>query len=118
MPNKQAGTVVETFIRIVNSIFYDLKSFTANNDAEFADYEEVAKITDDSGYLAKLYWSSNRGLNGYINGLIKRFLSKGTNLNEVSHEYIPKIKYISSTHVVDLIFGIIRMIDEIMPITH
>ncbi|WP_223823865.1 IS30 family transposase [Candidatus Enterovibrio escicola] len=31
MPNKQAGTVVEKFIDIVNSTFYDFKTLTLDN---------------------------------------------------------------------------------------
>ncbi|WP_150148117.1 hypothetical protein [Candidatus Enterovibrio escicola] len=71
--NKQADTVVETFIEIVNPTFYVFRTFTSNNNTEFTGHEEIAKITATDFYFAKPYRSSDWGLNEHTNGLIKNF---------------------------------------------
>ncbi|WP_150137829.1 hypothetical protein [Candidatus Enterovibrio escicola] len=47
--------------------------------------------------LPDLNRSSSWGLNEHTNGLIRRFLPKGTDFNEVSNEGIAKIEYILNT---------------------
>ncbi len=85
MLNKQVRTLVETFIEIINSTFYDFKTHTSNNSTELTDYEEIAAITDGDFYFARSYRSNDRGLNKHNNDLIMRFLSKERDSNEVSN---------------------------------
>ena len=94
MPNKLAETVVKTFIDVVNTTFYEFKTITADNGTEFAGHEEIARITGADVYFARPYRSCDRGLNEHTNGLIRRFLPKGTDFNEVSDEEIAKIEFI------------------------
>jgi IS30 family transposase len=93
MPNKLADTVVKTFLDVVNNTFFDFKTITADNGTEFAGHEEIARITGSDVYFARPYRSSDRGLNEHTNGLIRRFLPKGTDFNEVSEEEIAKIEF-------------------------
>ncbi|PCS21503.1 hypothetical protein BTN49_3043 [Candidatus Enterovibrio escicola] len=53
----------------------------SDNDIKFAGYEEVAKITDANFYFAKPHRLSDWELNEQINGLVRRFLSKGIDFN-------------------------------------
>ncbi|MEZ9933835.1 MULTISPECIES: IS30 family transposase [unclassified Vibrio] len=66
------------------STFYEFKTITADNGTEFAGHQEVAKITNADFYFAKQYNAWERGLNEHTNGLIRRFLPKVTDFNEVS----------------------------------
>ncbi|WP_190322129.1 hypothetical protein [Candidatus Enterovibrio escicola] len=66
---------------IVNSTFHDSKTIMSDNDIKFAGYEEVAKITDANFYFAKPHRLTDWELNEQINGLVRRFLSKGIDFN-------------------------------------
>lgn len=94
MPNKLAETVVDTFRDVVKTTFYDFKTLTADNGGEFAGHEEIAQITGADVYFARPYRSSDRGLNEHTNGLVRRFLPKGTDFNDVSEEEISRIEFI------------------------
>ncbi|WP_418312547.1 IS30 family transposase [Piscirickettsia salmonis] len=83
MPNKQAKTVINTFMNVVGSTFFDFKTITSDNGTEFAGHEAISKITEADFYFARPYRSCDRGLNEHTNGLIRRFLPKGTDFNEI-----------------------------------
>ncbi|ALB23981.1 hypothetical protein Psal006b_00377 [Piscirickettsia salmonis] len=44
MPNKQAKTVINTFMNVVGSTFFDFKTITSDNGTEFAGHEAISKI--------------------------------------------------------------------------
>ncbi len=83
----------------------------SDNDTEFAGHEEVAKIINADFYFCRPYWSSDRELNEKTNGLIKRFLPKGTDFNEVSNEAITKIGHILNTRGIDFLMIFFRVFD-------
>ncbi len=97
MPNKQAKTVINTFMNVVGSTFFDFKTITSDNGTEFAGHEAISKITEADFYFARPYRSCDRGLNEHTNGLIRRFLPKGTDFNEVSDKEIAKIEHTLNT---------------------
>ncbi len=66
------------------------KTITSDNGTEFAGHEAISKITEADFYFARPYRSCDRGLNEHTNGLIRRFLPKGTDFNEVSDKEIAK----------------------------
>nr|WP_246868222.1 IS30 family transposase [Piscirickettsia salmonis] len=82
MPNKQAKTVINTFMNVVGSTFFDFKTITSDNGTEFAGHEAISKITEADFYFARPYRSCDRGLNEHTNGLIRRFLPKGTDFRK------------------------------------
>ncbi|WP_162039103.1 hypothetical protein [Piscirickettsia salmonis] len=63
MPNKQAKTVINTFMNVVGSTFFDFKTITSDNGTEFAGHEAISKITEADFYFARPYRSCDRGLN-------------------------------------------------------
>ena len=93
MPNKLADTVVKTFEDIVKTTFYDFITITSDNGTEFAEHEKIAEVTGADFYFARPYKSCDRGLNEHTNGLIRRFLPKGTDFSLVSDEEISKIEH-------------------------
>ena len=95
--NKSANAVIEGFEDVISSTFYDFKTITADNGTEFAGHETITQMTDADFYFAKPYSSWERGLNEHTNGLIRRFLPKGTDFNKVSEEEIARIEHILNT---------------------
>ncbi|QNR81923.1 IS30 family transposase (plasmid) [Piscirickettsia salmonis] len=70
---------------------------TSDNGTEFAGHEAISKITEADFYFARPYRSCDRGLNEHTNGLIRRFLPKGTDFNEISDKEIAKIEHTLNT---------------------
>lgn len=97
MPNKLADTVVKAFTDIVNTTFHEFKTITSDNGTEFADHEQIARITGADFYFARPYCSSDRGLNEHTNGLIRRFLPKGTDFTLITDEEIARIEHTLNT---------------------
>ena len=97
LKSKSAEAVIEGFKNVHQSTFYEFKTITADNGTEFAGHEEITKITGADFYFAKPYSSWERGLNEHTNGLIRRFLPKGTDFDEVSDEELAKIEHILNT---------------------
>lgn len=64
------------------------KSITADNGSEFAELATLESKTDAKVYFAHPYTSSERGTNERHNGLIRRFIPKGKDLNQYSTETI------------------------------
>lgn len=95
--SKSAEAVIEGFKDVHQSTFYEFKTITADNGTEFAGHQEVAAITKADFYFAKPYSSWERGLNEHTNGLIRRFLPKGTDFNDISDQELSRIEHILNT---------------------
>lgn len=64
------------------------KSITSDNGAEFSELSNIEKESATKVYFAHPYCSGERGSNERHNGLIRRFIPKGKNLNDYSVEKI------------------------------
>ena len=93
MASKSSETVIETFRHIVGSTFFDFKTITSDNGTEFSRHEDISKLTGADFYFARPYRSCDRGLNEHTNGLIRRFLPKGTDFNDISDKEIAHIEH-------------------------
>jgi IS30 family transposase len=65
------------------------KTLTLDNGKEFAEHEQLAADTSLKVYFAKPYCAWQRGCNEHINGLIRQFFPKGTDLAR-----IPKTRFL------------------------
>jgi len=66
------------------------KSITMDNGLEFVKHEELKKLGIDT-YFADPYCSCQRGTNEYHNGVLRRYLPKGTNFNGLTQEDLDDI---------------------------
>ena len=57
-----------------------VETVTADNGAEFHDYERVERMTGAAFYFARPYHSWERGSNENANGLIRQYLPKGVSM--------------------------------------
>ncbi len=68
------------------------KSMTYDNGIEMARHEIITKNTGMKIYVASPYSFWERGTNENTNGLIRRYLPKGTNFNEINPKKLQNIQ--------------------------
>jgi transposase, IS30 family len=64
------------------------KTMTSDNGKEFARFDLIAKELNLDYYFANPYSSWERGSNENLNGLIRQYIPKGTDLNTVTDDYV------------------------------
>lgn len=73
------------------------KSMTTDNGHEFLNYENIEKSKINSKerrtevYYTDPYSSWQKGMNENCNGILRRFIPKGTDLEKISKEKLEKI---------------------------
>lgn len=73
------------------------KSMTTDNGHEFLDYNKIEKSKEDRRrkrtkvYYTDPYSSWQKGMNENCNGILRRFIPKGTDLNRIKKEELEKI---------------------------
>ena len=75
----------------LNSIL-PIKTLTSDNGTEFANHKSISTNIGCDFYFARPYCSGDRGLNENTNGLIRRYLPKGTNFDTISDDTIRQIE--------------------------
>ena len=64
---------------------------TYDNGREFAYHEEIARELTAEGFFAHPYHSWERGLNENTNGLIRQYVPKGKDIDDLSDEDVAEI---------------------------
>lgn len=97
----QDGTIVESNKAVINRLGSlpkeYLKTFTLDRGSENLGYEEIEAALKLKCYYAHAYHSWERGSNENLNGLIRRFLPKKTDFQNISNEEIKTIEYLLNT---------------------
>lgn len=65
-----------------------LKTITSDNGKEFAEHKIISEALGINFYFAHPYHSWERGSNENLNGLIRQYIPKKTNFDELTDEYI------------------------------
>lgn len=58
----------------------------------YAHHQNISKTLECDFYFARPYKSCDRGLNEHTNGLIRKYLPKGTNFDKITIEEIESIQ--------------------------
>ncbi len=88
---KNAMELAKAVVRLM-APFKDLVlSITSDNGTEFAMHKYIAKKLQTEFYFAHPYSSWERGLNEYTNRLIRQYIPKKTDFNEVNNQQIKNI---------------------------
>jgi len=70
-----------------------VKTITFDNGTEFSEHQTIAKHLGISIYFADPYSAYQRGSNEQVNGLIRRYLPKGTPFSTLSQERLDEITH-------------------------
>ena len=91
--NRKSITVTREFAHyLLKHPQYLRKTMTYDNGLEMANHKWLTKKTGMDIYFAHPYSSWERGTNENTNGLIRRFLPKGTDFNKISAEQLKEIE--------------------------
>ena len=82
-------------IKVIPSPY--LKTLTRDRGVENLDYKTIEKKTGIKVYFAHAYCSQERGSNENLNGLIRRFFPKKTDLAKITDEELFKVEYLLNT---------------------
>lgn len=89
---KQAGEVAAAVVEALLDMPVPwVRTITFDNGTEFAQHEQMARQLPVAVYFADPYAACQRGRNENTNGLIRRFLPKGTDFTTISQEQLDRI---------------------------
>lgn len=90
--SKRAGEVCQAIIDTLRERPISwVKSITFDNGTEFTEHEIIAEQLGVSVYFADPYSAYQRGSNEQVNGLLRRYLPKGTPFKELSQQQLDRI---------------------------
>ena len=89
---KQADGIAQDIIDALQDLPISwVKTITFDNGTEFARHEDMAKVLPVDIYFAAPYSSYQRGTNENTNGLIRRYLPKGTSFKPLTQHELDQI---------------------------
>lgn len=89
---KEAALVVAATLEKMKDLPHKVETITFDNGKEFARHQEISIALTACCYFAQPYHSWERGLNEHTNGLVRQFIPKRANINEVPDEFIEQVQ--------------------------
>ena len=89
--NKTSRAVTDAICDYLKPYQERVLTLTYDNGREFAYHEEIARELTAEGFFAHPYHSWERGLNENTNGLIRQYIPKGKDIDDLSDEDVAKI---------------------------
>lgn len=91
VPKVNAKNVTQAMIDLLHTVTPKrVRTLTPDRGTEFAGYREVGKELGISVYFPDPHAPQQRGTNENINGLIREYFPKGTDLDELTDQDIAK----------------------------
>ena len=90
--SKQASEVSTALIEMLTPMKPILHTITSDNGKEFAYHKDVSSALNADFYFANPYHSWERGLNEHTNGLIRQYIPKKSEFENISKEEIVTIQ--------------------------
>lgn len=91
LEGKDAKGLAKAVVKLMAPFKDKVLSITSDNGTEFAMHEYIAGKLGAEFYFAHPYSSWERGLNEYTNRLIRQYIPKKTDFNNVNKQYINEI---------------------------
>jgi transposase, IS30 family len=92
LQGKTANEVTAVIIARLKPYEGQLHTITSDNGKEFAGHKEVASELNIDFYFARPYHSWERGSNENLNGLVRQYIPKTTNIHDLEEGYIQKVE--------------------------
>jgi len=92
LESKNASEVSQKTIDRLEPFKDQLHTITSDNGKEFAGHELISKALGIDFYFAKPYHSWERGSNENLNGLVRQYIPKNTNIMELDPGYIHTVQ--------------------------
>jgi IS30 family transposase len=89
--SKDAGVVTLAMRSILEEIKPYIKSITSDNGKEFAQHQKISEDYCDF-YFADPYSPWQRGANENLNGLVRQYIPKSSDIQALSDQYIQSIQ--------------------------
>ena len=89
--NKTARAVTDAICEHLKPHQEEVLTLTYDNGREFSYHEEIARVLTAEGFFAHPYHSWERGLNENTNCLIRQYIPKGKDIDDLSDEDVAKI---------------------------
>ena len=80
--------VTEAILALLSPYRDKVHTITFDNGSEFADHKKISNGLECKSYFATPYSSWERGLNEHTNGLLRQFIPKKTDFNNVTDEML------------------------------
>jgi transposase, IS30 family len=94
LANKKSNTVTSAFSKALKLLGQNWrKTLTYDNGVEMAYHKKLTAKTGMDVYFAHPYSSWERGTNENTNGLIRRYLPKGTNFHHITEQQLMNIQH-------------------------
>lgn len=90
--SKTKELVCDTVVDGLSNIGFDIFSVTSDNGTEFTDHEVIAKKLETEYYFADPYSSYQRGSVEQLNGLVRRFIPKGTHIDNIAPAMVKMVE--------------------------
>ena len=90
---KNPEKVADTAIRLLFPYRKHVLTITTDNGSEFACHKKIAKALGTTVYFADSYASWQKGAIENENKLIRQYIPKGTDLRELSEDFIKEVQY-------------------------
>ena len=90
--SKKASDIEEETLKLLTPFKDKIHTITSDNGFEFSNHKNISKALDCEYYFCHPYSSWERGLNEYINGLVRQYIPKGTSFENITPEYIQMIE--------------------------
>ena len=81
--SKTKESVCDSVVDKLSNIGFDIFSVTSDNGTEFADHLVIAEKLKAEYFFADPYSSYQRGSVEQLNGLVRRFIPKGTHIDSI-----------------------------------
>jgi len=92
--NKEAKTIEDNAIRLLEEWIPFIHTVTSDNGKEFANHRAMADALKIDFFFAKPYHSWERGANENLNGLVRQYFPKKSNFDLIEKEQVEKVEKI------------------------
>jgi IS30 family transposase len=90
---KNAKELTKVALRLLTAYINAVHSITADNGTEFADHRNIAKLLKTCFFFTHPYASWEKGLIENTNKLVRQYIPKKMNLNQINNQQIKQIQY-------------------------